>query len=343
MSKRTGRAVLLIIVMLMLAMLTGCNLHGYGVMEAGKINIVCTTFPLYDWTKNLVGEDNANVNVTLLIANGADAHSYQATARDIAMLSSCDVLVYVGGESDRWVEEAIVATSNPNRKIVRLMDFLGERVLFEEMVEGMQHEHDELCGHDGDDEHENHVEHADEDEEYDEHVWLSVRNARILCKALMEMLCEEDPDSQEMYHMQYDAYDEELVALDEQLKTIVTETKSNTLVFGDRFPFRYLMEDYGLSYYAAFPGCSAETEASFETIMFLAGKLDELHSRAIVVLENSNPQIANTVVQNTRDKNQEIVVLDSMQAVTKNRIEAGEDYVSIMKHNIMAIEHILAN
>lgn len=335
--------------------LSGCNAHGYGVMEAGKINIVCTTFPLYDWTMKLAGEDNRNVNVTLLIANGADAHSYQATARDIAMLSSCDVLVYVGGESDQWVEDAIQSTYHEKRQIVRLMDYLEDRVLVEEIVDGMQHEHgdgfdhedahnhaqehDHEEGHDHEEEHE----HEGEHEEYDEHVWLSLRNAQIMCRVLEDVLCRQDAAQTGRYHTNADAYCEELDALDEKMCDIVSKSSKDTLIFGDRFPFRYWMEDYGLQYYAAFPGCSAESEASFETITFLAKKMDETKSDSILILENSGTQIAQTIIDNTEKKNQSIVCLDSMQAVTGKQIKEGISYLQIMKQNVDLMEQVLAD
>ena len=173
-----------------------------------------------------------------------------------------------------------------------------------------------------------------EEKEYDEHVWLSLKNAQILCKAIAEALETVDPEHKDVYATNVDAYLEKLSSLDSQYQDAVANASQKTLLFGDRFPFRYLVDDYGLSYYAAFAGCSAESEASFETISFLAKKVDELGLKNIMTIENSDQKIAKTIRDNTKDKNQEILSLDSMQSTTSEDVKNGTTYLSVMESNL---------
>ena len=231
-----------------------------------KLNIVTTIFPEYDWTRVILGDRADDVNLTMLLDNGTDLHSFQPAVKDIMKVSSCDLLIYVGGESDQWIEDALESAQNKDMKTINLMEVLGDSIKEEETVEGMQesdHDHD----HDHEDE---------EEKEYDEHVWTSMRNAEVICDAIAETLEEMDPENKEIYQSNAETYKEKLSALDEEYQEKVDSAKQKTLIFADRFPFRYLVDDYGISYYAAFSGCSAESEASFKTITFLAGKVDEL-------------------------------------------------------------------
>lgn len=324
-------------------MFTGCGASEKPTAQGDKLKIVTTIFPEYDWTREILGDQSERAEVTMLLDNGVDLHSYQPTADDRIKIAECDLFIYVGGESDGWVESALASTSNPDRAVINLIDTLGDRVKLEEVVEGMQetehdHEEDEEHAHDADEEHTD----ADEQEaETDEHVWLSLRNAQAVCQKIAEKLGEIDPEHEQAYTDNALAYIDKLVALDAKYQAAVDAANKKTLVFGGRFPFRYLTEDYGLNYYAAFVGCSAETEASFETIRFLAEKTDALGLSHVLTIENPNHKIAETVVANTSGKNQQVLSMDSMQSVTSKDVAAGATYLSIMEHNLEVLTQAL--
>ena len=317
-------------------MFTGCGASEKPTAQGDKLKIVTTIFPEYDWTREILGDQSERTEVTMLLDNGVDLHSYQPTADDLIKIAECDLFIYVGGESDGWVESALASTSNPDRAVINLIDTLGDSVKLEEVVEGMQEtEHDH-------EEDEDHAHDADEQEaETDEHVWLSLGNAQAVCQKIAEKLGEIDPEHEQAYTQNALAYIDQLAALDAKYQAAVDAANNKTLVFGDRFPFRYLTEDYGLDYYAAFVGCSAETEASFETIRFLAEKTDALGLSHVLTIENPNHKIAETVVANTSDKNQQVLSMDSMQSVTSKDVAAGATYLSIMEHNLDVLTQAL--
>jgi len=315
--------------------------------DDGKLSIVTTIFPEYDWVKTIVGENAENVDITMLLDNGVDLHSYQPTAEDIMKIATCDMFVYVGGESDEWVEDALAEATNENMVVIDLLDVLGDSVKEEEIVEGMEaeeeHEHDEAEEADAEEAEEAVEADADEQEEveYDEHVWLSLKYAETLCTEIEAQLETIDPDNAETYKANLDSYVAELDALDAQYQETVDAASVKTLLFGDRFPFRYLVDDYGLDYYAAFVGCSAETEASFETIIFLADKVNELGLNAVMTIEGNDHTIAETVRDNTESKDQEILTLDSMQSTTSEDVANGASYLSIMTDNLEVLKSAL--
>ena len=289
-----------------------------------KIRIVTTIFPEYDWVREILGNKGDSAEITMLLDNGVDLHSYQPTADDIIKLSDCDLFVYVGGESDGWVEGALKSAANRDRKVINLLDVLGDSVKEEETVEGMQEEEEDQ-----------------EEKEYDEHVWLSLKNAKTLVGAISAALQEIDPDNKDAYAANAEAYGQKLSALDAEYQKAVSAGTYRTLLFGDRFPFRYLVDDYGLSYYAAFVGCSAESEASFETVSFLARKVDELKLPCVLTIEGKNHKIAETVVQNTAGKNQKILTMDSMQSTTSQDVAGGTTYLSLMEKNLDVLKEAL--
>lgn len=292
---------------------------------SNKLNIVTTIFPAYDWVREILGDETDRAEITMLLDSGVDLHSYQPTVDDIVKISDCDLFLYVGGESDGWVEDALKNAPNKERKVIRLLDVLGDSAKAEETVAGMQEE-----------------EHDHEEEaEYDEHIWLSLKNAQVLVAAISEALQETDPARKDTYAANAAAYVEKLSALDGEYRAAVDSGKHKTLLFGDRFPFRYLADDYGLDYYAAFPGCSAETEASFETVSFLAGKMDALGLPCVLTIEGTQHKIAETIVQNTAQKNQQVLTMDSMQAVTANDAASGVSYLSIMEKNLSVLKKAL--
>lgn len=306
------------------AVLSGCAPQDDSA-ASNKLNIVTTIFPAYDWVREILGAETDRAEITMLLDSGVDLHSYQPTVDDIVKISDCDLFLYVGGESDGWVDDALKNAPNKDRKVIRLLDVLGDSAKAEETVEGMQEE-----------------EHDHEEEaEYDEHIWLSLKNAQVLVAAISEALQESDPARKDTYAANAAAYVEKLSALDGEYRAAVDSGKYKTLLFGDRFPFRYLADDYGLDYYAAFPGCSAETEASFETISFLAGKMDALGLPCVLTIEGTQHKIAETIVQNTTQKNQQVLTMDSMQAVTANDAASGVSYLSIMEKNLSVLKKAL--
>lgn len=310
-----------------LAALLLFNLSACGKSPAGEkpIQIVTTVFPEYDWVREVLGEEADHAEVTLLLDSGVDLHNYQPSAQDILKISTCDLFVYVGGESDRWVEDALQEVVNEDRKVMNLLEVLGDGAREEELVDGMEGEDD--------------VE--EEEPEYDEHVWLSLKNAQVFTGVIADTLAEIDPANAEVYQANCASYHEKLSALDAEYQTAVDAGSVDTLLFGDRFPFRYLADDYGLDYYAAFAGCSAETEASFETITFLAGKADELGLHTILTLESSDQKIAQTIVRNTSKKDQQILTMDSIQSTTSEDAAEGVTYLSAMENNLRVLTDAL--
>lgn len=296
--------------------------------DKSKISIVTTIFPEYDWVGQILGENQANVDLTMLLDNGVDLHSYQPSADDMVKVSKCDLFIYVGGESDAWVDDALKSAQNKNMKVINLLDVLGNSVKEEEQVEGMQAEEEEKEG-------------EEEGPEYDEHVWLSLKNAKTLCSSITDALCEMDSKNADVYKKNLNEYTKNLDALDKEYQQAVNSAKYDTLVFGDRFPFRYMVDDYSLKYYAAFVGCSAETEASFETIKFLANKVDELGVTTVLTIEDPKHKIAQTVVENTKEKNQKILALNSMQSVTSDDVKNGETYLNVMQSNLDVLKQAL--
>lgn len=326
--------------------------------NSNKISIVCTTFPQYDWVKNILGEEAERFNVTLLLDNGVDMHSYQPAVKDIATAGSSNLFIYVGGESDTWVEDALKEAKNKDLKAINLMETLGNSVKEEEVVEGMQEERESL-GHSHEksskekqeqtqkESHENsqeingQKEAADEEPEYDEHIWLSIRNAEIMVKNIEKAIEQLDSDNAKVYQNNAENYIKKLDTLDKQYANTIQNAKYKAILFGDRFPFRYMADDYDLKYYAAFAGCSAETMAGFETVTFLAKKADELRLPVILTIENSDGRIAEAVKSNTTKKNQKILAMNSLQSVTKEQIADGITYLQVMQENLSVLSEAL--
>ena len=302
-----------------------------------KLKVVTTIFPEYDWTREILGDKTASTQLTLLVGNGVDLHSYQPSIQDIAKISTADIFIYVGGESDGWVKDALKNAANKNMKVINLMEVLGDKVKAEEIKEGMQAEEEE-----DHDEHDHDAEDHDHEEvEYDEHVWLSLRNAKILSAEIAEALSEKDPANAASYKANCNAYAAKLDALDKDYTAVVASASKKTILFGDRFPFRYLTDDYGLDYYAAFVGCSAETEASFETVVFLSKKVDELGLNSVLKIESGDGKIARTIVQNTKNKTAKVLTLDSIQSTTLKQANAGTTYLKIMEGNLKVLKEAL--
>ena len=296
--------------------------------EEKKIKVVATIFPVYDWVRQIAGGEAGRIELTLLLDSGADLHNYQPTALDILTLAEADLFLYVGGESDGWVDRVVATAANPRLLQMNLMEALGDAVKEEETVEGMEHEHE-------------HGEEEEEEPEADEHIWLSLRNAALLAPQIAESLGACDPDRAALYAANAASYADSLKALDARYAQAVESAKQKTVLFGDRFPFRYLADDYGLTYYAAFSGCSAETEASFQTVVFLSQKVDELGLGTILTIENPRTQLAQTIRENTKSRNQKILAMNSMQSVTGEDLQSGITYLSIMEENLKTLQEAL--
>ena len=501
---------LFLVLTMVVGLLAGCgkkNAAETGESDSNKLSVVTTIFPEYDWVKEILGDKADNAEVTMLLSSGVDLHSYQPTADDIVKISDCDLFIYVGGESDKWVDDALKEATNKDMKVIDLLEVLGDSVKTEETVEGMQeteHAHDhskevstfedhevqdrslsdwagswqsaypfaldgtlddafaamaeegemtadeyktyyqkgyktditnidiagdhiaftyedgkkvgsdykyigyyiqnwstgtkaamyrfeavdrtsgapiyiefndhmiesaapehfhirmsnesfdaivdpekswptffpaDMTGEDLCEHMEGHG--HDHEEEADEHVWLSLKNAKTLVAAIADALQELDPDNKDTYAANAAAYIEKLSTLDGAYQAAVDGAARKTLLFGDRFPFRYLVDDYGLSYYAAFAGCSAESEASFETVSFLAKKVDELKLPCVLTIEGKNHKIAETIVENTAEKNQKILTMDSMQSTTSEDVANGTTYLSVMEQNLSVLKEAL--
>lgn len=301
----------------LLLLTCGCGAADAPARSGGAVSVVVTVFPAYDWVRAIAGGTGAEV--TLLMDSGVDMHSFQPSAADIVRASSCDLFVYVGGPSDEWARDALAEAANPDMIVLDLIGLLGDRAVEEELAEGMT------------------AEEEDAGPETDEHVWLSLRNAAICCRAVADALAELDPTNAEEYAANADAYIAELDRLDGEYAAVTEAAAFDTLLFADRFPFRYLADDYGLTYYAAFAGCSAETEASFETVAFLSGKLAELGLPAVLVIDGSDGRIAETIVENA-GTGVPILTLDSMQSATA---EDGSSYLGIMEQNLAVLDAAL--
>ena len=321
------KLVLLLILTLCIACLSACGSPDNETEKnEGKLTILTTIFPEYDWVKNIAGENQETCNISMLLDQGVDMHSYQPSVDDILRISTCDIFIYVGGESDAWVTDTLNNVKGKKIRVINLLEILGETAKEEETVEGMQ------------------TEESEEEQDgaaRDEHVWLSLRNAAVFTEKISQVMMEADPEHSSLYEENASAYIEKLKELDKKYQDTVSEAGIRTLLFGDRFPFRYMTDDYGLEYYAAFPGCSSETEASFETITFLAEKTDELSLKAVLTIEGTDHRMAETIISNTKTKDQKILTLNSMQSVSGEDIDRGADYIRIMEDNLAVLKEAL--
>lgn len=316
---------LILIAVTALGLLTACGGDMSDINTDGTLRIVCTTFPQYDWVRELT-KGAENVEIELLLDSGTDLHSYQPGAKDIVKITSADLFIYTGGTSEAWVEDVLKSSQADNILIIPLMNLLPEENRYcVEAIGEEEHKHEDGEEH-------NHAE--------DEHIWLSLKNAVTFVTAINTALCELDADNRAIYTENYMNYKASLEELDYQYKKTLAACSKDTLVFADRFPFIYLLKDYHLSYHAAFSGCSAESEASFETVKSLAGKIDELGLSHIIITETSDGSVANTVKDSTKDKNQEILILNAMQSVTKDKLSTS--YLEVMKNNLEVIKTALS-
>ena len=309
------RVLCLVLLLLMLAGLCGCG-EAEQSAEDGRLQIVTTVFPAYDFARQIAGERAA---VTLLLPPGAEAHSFEPTAKDMARIRSAALFFCNGGESEAWAEELL--DDGEQIRCLRMLDCV--EALEEEVKEGMQ---------------ETHEEEEEDGPEYDEHVWTSPRNAILICEALCGELCEIDPEGESGYRARLDAYTAQLEALDSAFRETVAQGTHRTLVFADRFPVRYFVEEYGLSYFAAFPGCAEDTEPSARTVAFLIDRVREERLPAVLYIEFSNRKMADMICEDTGCKE---LLFHSCHNVSADELRQGVSYLSLMQGNVSALKEAL--
>ena len=284
--------------------------------DDGKLNIVTTIFPPYDFAKNVGGE---YVNVSMLLKPGMESHSYDPTPQDIIKIQECDLFIYTGGESDEWVKDILESSDRKPKKTLAMMDVC--ETVREETVEGMEKDED------------------DSDEiEYDEHVWTSPKNAVNITVSIDSILKELDKSHTDEFEKNTSEYKNKLSQLDGDFREIADNAKRKTLVFGDRFPFRYFADEYGLKYYAAFPGCSSETEPSPSTVSFLIDKVKAEKIPVVFSIEFSNGKVADTICESTGSKK---MTFHSCHNVTQEEFDNGVSYLSLMQGNVKALKEAL--
>ena len=325
-----------VVLALCLTLLSGCT--GPTTAKHDENVILCTTFAAYDWVREILG-DTDTFTCRMLVDNGVDLHSYQPSAQDIMKIADCRMLVYVGGESDTWVSDALAESGNEDIVAISLLDLVGDRALNEVELEGVEGHHH----HDHDDEDHDHDEHGheaettDHDDHYDEHVWLSLKNAIVCTETLADAITKLDSCNSQKYAANTKVYTAKLEALDADYQTMRDAATQTTILIGDRFPFLYLAEDYDIHYFAAYSGCSADVEASVHTVAYLAEKLQVYKMPAIYVVDNGTDSLANTIAESA-GMNPQIEHLFSMQSVTKDDVKAGCTYIYYMEENLRALK-----
>lgn len=313
----------LILICTLCLALCACGQQAPETETDGGVNIVATVFPAYDFARQIAGDDG---NVTLLIPPGSEAHSYEPTPQDIIRIQNCDLLVCNGGESEAWLDEILSGMGNEIPTVV-MLDCVD--ALTEEDKDGMQvHEH-----HDHDHDHDEH-----EDEEYDEHVWTSPVNAQLICRAISAALCQADPAHASDYTARCVDYCAELQELDADFRGVIANAKRHTLIFADRFPVRYFVEEYGLDYFAAFPGCADDAEPSARTVAFLIDRVREEQAPAVLYIEFSNQKMADIVCEDTGC---EKLLFNSCHNVTADQLRGGVTYLELMRGNLEAVKEAL--
>ncbi|WP_294464862.1 metal ABC transporter substrate-binding protein [uncultured Ruminococcus sp.] len=325
MKKFLSFALSLFIVFTTLFTLTSCSSEkNESKNDSGKISVVTTIFPYYDFTRSIAGD---TADIKLLLSPGSEPHSYEPSPSDIVAIENCDIFIYNGGESDEWVESVLDSIENKNMKVMRMMDYVD--LLYEQSVDHDEHEHEDGDG----DEHEH--EHG---EEYDEHIWTSVKNAEKLTNAIYDELCVSDSANKAAYSSNRDSYLSKLQALDSEISDIVSNSKRNTVVFGDRFPFLYFVTDYSLEYECAFPGCSSETEPSISTVTHMIDFTRENKIPVVFYLEFSNGKVAKLISEDTGAKTMRF---SSCHNVTKDEFADGATYISLMEQNANSLKEAL--
>ena len=317
--KKVLKIMVALVMVFSIAGLTGCNKNDKNIKNE-KLTIITTSFPGYDFARAIT-KDNDNAEVKMLLKPGAEMHDFEPTPQDIKDIKNSDIFIYVGGDSDEWIEDVLDNIDTDKTKIVKLMDLVD--TVPEDVIEGMEeHEEDE----------------EEEEVEYDEHVWTSPINAITITNKLKDEVVKIDKDNKELYEKNASNYVNELTNIDNEIKDIVKNGKRKEIIFGDRFPLRYFVDSYGLSYYAAFPGCSEQTEASAKTILFLINKVKEDKIPVVFHIELSKGKIANVIAKETGVK---VLEFKTAHNISQKDFDAGVTYVDIMKDNIKVLKEAL--
>jgi zinc transport system substrate-binding protein len=316
---------LLLAVVVVAALLAACGKtpHAQNAND-DRISVVSTIFAPYDFVRAIAGD---HVNLTMLLPPGSESHSYEPTPQDILTVQNCDVFIYIGGESDAWIGDILASLDTSGFKIVTLMDCV--EVVEEEIVEGMQEDEDD----------------HEENAAYDEHVWTSPQNAGRIVEKLTATLCEVDEDNKAAYETNKTAYLAKLSELDAAFQNVVENAARKEIIFGDRFPFRYFADAYGLTYYAAFPGCATETEASAATVAFLIDKVEQDSIPAVFHIELSSKKMANAIAESVADRTErevKVLLLHACHNVSRADFESGATYLSLMEGNVQTLKEALS-
>lgn len=306
--------------------LSGCALPGGSAEKSSseKLSIVCTNFPAYDFARQIAGD---KADVTMLLKPGAESHTYEPSPEDIKKIQDCDMFVYVGGDSDEWVEDVLDSMDKSKITVFRLMDQV--KTVEEVTVEGMEPEDEEEPAESGEDE---------DEPEMDEHVWTSPKNAAAIVKNMARAMEKLDGKNKATYEKNAGAYVKKLEKLDEEFREVVKNGRRKEIIVADRFPFRYFCEEYGLKYYAAFPGCSTDTQPSAKTVAFLTDKVKEDKIPVVFHIELSNEEMSKSIAEATGAKSR---LLNAVHNVSDEDFRNGATYVSLMEHNVEALKEAL--
>lgn len=323
--KRNSKIILTSVIILTLIIL---GAFGLSRLRNSKLPtaVVSTIFPGYDFARAVTGD---STKLKMLVPPGTEIHAFEPTPQDIIDITSSDLFIYVGGESDEWVERLLENNEIPANKTLRLMDIIEP--LEEEHVEGMEEEHDHDHHEDKHEDHENHI-------EYDEHIWTSPVNAAKIVEAIKDKLTEIYPSNAALYQSNTEAYINRLFSIDYQIRSLVNNSSKKELIFGDRFPFRYFTNEYGLDYFAAFPGCSEQTEASSSTIAFLIDKVKADDIKVVLKIELTDGKLANTIAEATGAK---VYELNSAHNISLSDFDSGLTYADIMEENLKVLKEAL--
>lgn len=309
-KRKIYRIMSVIISVVMFCLFTACG--NETAEDNSRLKIVATLFPQYDFAKQITGD---NAEVTLLLTPGSESHTYEPTPKDVSKIQQADIFLYIGGESEVWVDEVLESAQNKNLKTVRLMDYINP---IEESHEDDEHDHDET--------------------EYDEHIFTSLRNSQVLLDEICNAVCEEDKENEETYKKNTEAYSEKISELDTKFTDMINNAQRKTIVFGDRFPFAYFAKDYGLDCHAAFSGCSSETEASSATISSLIDIVKKDNVPTVFYIEFSSQSIAGKIADASGAKT---ALLHSCHNISKEDLENGTTYVDLMTQNYQNLSEAL--
>ena len=316
-----------------------------GKHETGKkYSIVSTSFPGYDFARAVAG-NNTEVSVKMLLKPGAESHTFEPTPQDILTIKNSNLFLYGGGDSDEWVKKVISEIDPKKTKVMKLVDLVKTKN--EEVVEGMQededdhkddHDHDHKHDHDHDHNHKHGHDHKEEEPEVDEHVWTSLKNAKEITEKILKAALEFDKAEEKKLSENTKNYTDKIAAVDQKIGEMVKIAKRKEIIVGDRFPLRYFVDDYGIKYYAAFPGCSEQTEANVKTVSFLVKKIKEDKIPAVFKIELSNGLIAETLAKETGAK---ILEIQSAHNISEKDFECGVTYVDLMERNFEVLKEAL--